>query len=131
MPTRSSAIIVEDGELLMLYRTEKAYWELPGRNVTDSETPRTAAVRAAQDAIGCDVQIRSSWGRFDLDFEHDGATYKTRGFIADIVDGAPSPDDERFNDMQWMDADDLVDAALAPNLREIRDHLRLLLLRSS
>lgn len=123
-------LIIRDGKLLMLYRSDKGYWELPAGKVEDGELPQEAAVREAREEIGCDVRIRSSWGKFDLDFAHDGETYKTRGFISEIVDGEPAIQEERFGDMQWVDEQQLQDMDLAPNLQRIVPELRLLLKRS-
>lgn len=127
--TLAGNLIIDDGELLMLYRTDKGYWELPGGKVEDGEMPRDAAAREAQEEIGCDVAVRSSVGRLDLDFEHEGKEYQFRGFLAEIVDGEPTLEEDRFGKQRWVDAEDLLDMPLAPNLQETLDELRLLLIR--
>lgn len=129
--TLAGNVIVEDGELLLLHRADKGYWEIPGGKVEDGEIPREAAMREAQEEIGCEVLIRSSWGRLDMDLEHEGTEYRVRGFISEIVDGDPEPEEDRFSESGWFDADDLLDLDLAPNLEEKLDDLRLLLMRSS
>jgi 8-oxo-dGTP diphosphatase len=123
-------LIIRDGELLMLYRDDNGYWELPAGTAEDGELPRNAAVREAREEIGCDVRIRSSWGKFDLDFEHERTTYRTRGFISEIVDGEPEPQADRFSEMRWVGEQQLTDMALAPNLERIVPELRLLLKRT-
>lgn len=128
--TLAANLIIRDGALLMLYRDDKGYWELPAGKVADGELPREAAVREAQEEIGCQVRILSSWGKFDLDFEHEGETYRTRGFISEIVDGEPALQEDRFGDMRWVDAAALLNLELAPNLQQIVPELRLLLERS-
>lgn len=128
--TLAGNVIVEDGAVLLLHRRDEEHWELPGGKVMDGETPRNAAIREAEEELGCTVMIRSSCGRLDLDFEHDGEPYSIRAFLADIVDGQPAPSEDRFDDMAWMDADDLLQADLAPNLAATLDELRLLLIRN-
>ncbi len=128
--TVAGNVIVDDGRLLLLYREDKDYWELPGGKVEDGEMPRQAAEREAAEEIGCTVNVRSPLGRLDLDVEHDGREYRFRGFAADIVDGTPAPQEERFGGLEWCDADALLDMPLAPNLQQTLDELRLLLLRT-
>ncbi len=129
--TLAANLIVEDGRLLMLYRDDKKYWELPAGKVEDGELPKDAAVREAQEEIGCSVLVRSSWGKFDLDFEHDDEAYRTRGFISDIVDGDPVLVEDRFSELAWVDEKELRELELAPNLQRIVPELRLLLKRSA
>ncbi|MDY6769072.1 MAG: NUDIX domain-containing protein [Candidatus Nanohaloarchaea archaeon] len=127
--TLAGNLILDDGKLLMLYREDKGYWELPGGKVEDGEIPREAAQREAQEEIGCDVVVRSSVGRLDIDFKHEGKTFQFRGFLAEIVNGEPSLEEDRFGEYRWVDAADLLDMPLAPNLAEKLDELRLLLIR--
>ncbi|MDY6774357.1 MAG: NUDIX hydrolase [Candidatus Nanohaloarchaea archaeon] len=128
--TLAGNLIFRGKELLMLYRSDKGYWELPGGKVEDGEMPRDAARREAEEEIGCEVEVRSSVGRLDLDFEHEGKEYQFRGFLSEIVDGKPEIKEEKFSDFDWFGPDELLDIALAPNLEERIDELRLLLLRT-
>ncbi|MDY6766397.1 MAG: NUDIX domain-containing protein, partial [Candidatus Nanohaloarchaea archaeon] len=100
--TLAGNIIVDDGKLLLLYRTDKGYWELPGGKVEEGEMPREAAQREATEEIGCEVAVRSSVGRLDLDFEHDGKEYQFRGFLSEIVDGEPTLEEDRFGKQRWV-----------------------------
>lgn len=128
--TLAGNVIVENGQVLLLYRTDKDYWELPGGTVEEGETPRQAAAREAEEEMGCTVDVRSPIGRLDLDFEHEGTQYRFRGFAADIVDGRPEPQEARFGQVDWFDSDALQRIPLAPNLQETIDALRLLLIRT-
>lgn len=128
--TLAGNLIIEDGKLLLLYRSDKGYWELPGGKVEKGEMPRDAAKREALEEIGCHVDVLSSVGRLDLDFYHRGKEYRFRGFVSQIVEGEPRLEEERFGRKGWFDADELESMSLAPNLLEKLDELRLLLLRT-
>ncbi|MFB6166773.1 MAG: NUDIX hydrolase [Candidatus Nanohaloarchaea archaeon] len=123
-------VIIEDGKLFLLYREDKGYWELPGGKVEDGEVPRKAAEREAREEIGVDVDVLSSVGRLDLDFEHEGEEYKFRGYASRIVDGSPSIEEDKFSDTGWFDDEELEKIPLAPNLRNKINELRLLVKRS-
>lgn len=131
MPTIAANLIIEDGKLLMLHRNDKGYWELPAGKVEDGETPRQAAIREAREEIGCDVVIQAPWSRFEVSFEHDGEQFETRGFLSAIAAGDPEIQEDKFDELAWVDEDALRDLALAPNLEMIVNDLRLLLMRSA
>ncbi|MCJ7478841.1 MAG: NUDIX domain-containing protein [Candidatus Nanohaloarchaeota archaeon QJJ-7] len=114
----------------MLYRDDKGYWELPGGKVEKGEMPRDAARREAEEEIGCEVEVRSSVGRLDIDFDHDGKEYQFRGFLSEIDGGEPELKESKFGKQDWFDDEELLDIPLAPNLEERIDELRLLLIRS-
>lgn len=128
--TLAGNLIIEEGKILLLYRTDQGYWELPGGKVEEGEIPREAAKREAEEEIGCQVDVRSSVGRLDLDFVHDGKQYHFRGFASEIVDGEPVLAEDRFSDKGWFGEEELLDIDLAPNLLERLDELRLLLMRT-
>lgn len=128
--TLAGNVIIDGGKLLLLYRSDKGYWELPGGKVEDGELPKEAAEREAREEIGVEVDARSPLGRLDLEFEHDGKEYRFLGFASDIVEGEPQIQEERFGKKGWFGEDDLLDMPLAPNLLEKLDELRLLLMRT-
>jgi 8-oxo-dGTP diphosphatase len=128
--TLAGNVIIDGGKLLLLYRSDKGYWELPGGKVEDGEIPKEAAEREASEEIGVEVDVRSPLGRLDLDFEHEGEEYRFRGFASEIVEGEPRLEEDRFGKKGWFDEEDLLDMKLAPNLLERLDELRLLLIRT-
>lgn len=129
--TLAANVILDGNRLLLLHRADKGYWELPGGKVEDGETPRQAAVREADEEIGCTVRVLSSCSRINMTFDHEEKTFKVRGFISEVTDGDPDPVEDRFDRMDWFDADDLPNIPLAPNLEAKIDELRLLLKRSA
>lgn len=56
--TRASAIIIRDGQLLMMHRKRngKEYWVLPGGAIESDEDPAAAAVREVKEETGLTVQ---------------------------------------------------------------------------
>lgn len=124
-------VIIEDGNLLLLYRSDNGYWELPGGKVEDGENYREAARREAAEEIGCRVEIQAPVGRLDIDFQHEGTEFRFRAFRSSISDGTPTADEDYFTDIGWFDHDELAGLDLAPNLRERQQDLRLHVMRSA
>ncbi|MDI6098181.1 NUDIX hydrolase [Actinoplanes sp. NEAU-A12] len=56
----AGALFVDDqGGVLMLRPTYKAYWDIPGGYVEEGETPLNACVREVQEELGLQVAIES------------------------------------------------------------------------
>lgn len=132
MPTTIAGnLIVRDGQVLLLYRDDHEYWELPGGKVESGETLRETAIREAKEELGVSVQVKSPWGRGDMTFTHEDTEFTARLFLSTILDGEPEPQEEKFKEIRWADEQALCELPLAPNLEAKRDHLRLLLIRDN
>ena len=118
-------LIVNERGLLLLYRQDRSWWELPGGKVEENENPTQTAVREASEEIGVDVDLEKPF--FSGEFEHDGELYLWHGYIGDTEDDPEECCEEKFSEMKYFDAEDLDEEELAPNLRQIRPALRRLL----
>lgn len=139
----AGTLILEDRGLLLLYREDHSWWELPGGKVKENENPTQTAVREASEEIGVEVDLEKPF--FSGEFEHDGELYLWHGYIGDTEDNPELGDadcscgesacnsnpeeccEQKFSEMKYFNAEDLDEKELAPNLRQIRPALRRLL----
>lgn len=136
-------LIVEDGEILLLYRKDQKHWEVPGGKVEDGENPTEAATREAREGIGVDVELQKPF--YSGEFQHDASfsekdartgseseacddkIFLWHAYIAEIVDGDPKiKEEEKFGKLEWFEGSELDELELAPNLEMILPALRRL-----
>ncbi len=118
-------LIFEDGKVLLLYREDEEYWEVPGGKVEDTESPTEAAVREAKEEIGVEVKLEKPF--FSGEFQHSGEIFLWHGYISEIVDGEPELQEGKFEKMEWFEGSRLDELELAPNLEMILPALRRVL----
>ncbi len=118
-------VIVENGKVLLLYREDECWWEVPGGKVEDEESPTEAAVREAGEELGVEVALEKPF--FSGEFQHDGELFLWHGYLSKIKSGEPEIKEEKFSEMEWIDSSKLEDIELAPNLEMILPALRKLL----
>lgn len=117
-------LLVEDGEVLLIYRSDEEYWEVPGGKVEDDESPTQAAVREADEEIGVEVELEKPF--YTGEFMEDGDLFLWHGYIASTEE-QPSLEEEKFSDLEWVGKERLDELELAPNLRQIEPALRKIL----
>lgn len=117
-------LIVEDGKILLLYREDEQHWEVPGGKVEDDESPTEAAVREADEEIGVEVELRKPF--YSGEFQHQSQMFLWHGYVAEIVDGEPSLEEDKFGKMEWFEGSELDELELAPNMEMILPSLRKL-----
>jgi colanic acid biosynthesis protein WcaH len=102
----------EDGVLLGRRTNDpvKGEWYPPGGRVEKMETREAAVDRVAGEELGVEVEIVESLGAFehmyDTANEPDvgGKHYLANGYVVDIVDGTPTPDDQHDTLQQFASA---------------------------
>ena len=124
----AGTLIVEDKGLLLLYREDKSWWELPGGKKKEDESPTQTAVRETKEEISIDVDLEKPF--FSGEFENEGELFLWHGYIAK-TDETPEIKEDKFSQLKWFDAEDIDEKDLAPNLRQIEPALRRLLLNNS
>lgn len=117
-------LIIKDGKILLLYREDEEHWEVPGGKVKEDESPTEAAVREAEEEIGVEVKLEKPF--YSGEFQHDDSIFLWHGYIADIRDGEPEIQEEKFRELEWFEGTELDGLDLAPNLRMILPALRRL-----
>lgn len=114
-------LIVDDRQILLLYREDEEHWEVPGGKVEGGESPTEAAVREAKEEIGVDVELEKPF--YSGEFQHDGQMFLWHGYVARIEE-EPSLQEDRFSEMKWFYSTQLENIDLAPNLEMILPALR-------
>lgn len=117
-------LIIEDGEILLLYRDDDEHWEVPGGKVEDDESPTKAAIREAREEISVEVKLEKPF--YSGEFQHDGSIFLWHGYIASIDNEEPKVQEKNFQKMKWFEGSELDEIELAPNLKMIIPALRKL-----
>jgi 8-oxo-dGTP diphosphatase len=96
-PAIASAVIVQDGRLLLARRREREgsfLWTMPGGAIEDGETPEQAAVRETAEETGLTVEARQVLGS-----RVHPATKREMHYIAcDVIAGTPRVGDPDEHD---------------------------------
>ena len=96
-------VIRRDGGVVLGRRTNepaKGNWFIPGGRVLKGETRREAVGRVAAEELGIEVEIVESLGAFEHLYDTsdvsgvDSKHYLANGYVVDVVDGKPEPDDQ-------------------------------------
>lgn len=117
-------LIIENGQILLLYREDESHWEVPGGKVKSDESPTEAAVREAEEEIGVEVELKKPF--YSGEFQHGENIFLWHGYISNISSGEPEIKEDKFSQIKWFDWSELDEIELAPNLRMILPALRRL-----
>lgn len=117
--TLAGSVILKNNSILLLHRTEKDWWELPGGGIEVGETPQQAAVRELKEELLIDVEIVKKLG--EMDFLHKGEMLGYIWFLANIK-GNQEPkvgEPEEFLECQFIILEDLANHNLSPNMQNL------------
>ena len=117
----AGSLIIQDGEILLLYREEQGHWDVPGGKVKKGESPTETAVREAREEIGAEVELEKPF--YSGEFQREDEIFLWHGYIAS-TDEEPEIQEDRFEKMIWADPVDLDDMSLASNLEMVLPALR-------
>ncbi|MFB6158890.1 MAG: NUDIX domain-containing protein [Candidatus Nanohalobium sp.] len=115
-------LIIRENKVLLLYREDEQHWEVPGGKVEEGESPTEAAVREAEEEIGVKVELEKPF--YTGEFQHNGKIFLWNGYIAEIKEGSPEIQEEKFEKLEWFKGSELDDLELAHNLEMILPALR-------
>lgn len=114
-------LILEDGELLLIYREDEEHWEVPGGKVKSGESPTEAAVREAKEEIGVDVSLEKPF--YSGEFVHNEQMFLWHCYVSNIED-EPESNEDKIEKVEWFRPEELDELDLAPNLVQILPALR-------
>lgn len=115
-------LIIEDGKIMLLYRENEGHWEVPGGKVEEDESPTEAAIREAKEEIGVKVDLQKPF--YSGEFQHDDEIFLWHGYIAEVKEGKPESQEDKFEKLEWFDGSELDELELASNLEMILPSLR-------
>ncbi|MFQ3275079.1 MAG: 8-oxo-dGTP diphosphatase [Candidatus Nanohaloarchaea archaeon] len=115
-------LIIKDGKILLIYRDDHNYWEVPGGKVEDDESPTEAAVRRAREEIGVKVELRKPF--YSGEFQHDDQLFLWHCYLAEIIEGEPEIQEDSFDGLEWVKPEEIDGMELAPSLEMILPGLR-------
>ena len=118
----AGSLIVREGEILLIYREDEGWWELPGGKVEKGESPTEAAVREAEEEIGVKVSLEKPF--YTGEFQHGDEMFLWNGYIAEIESGEPQAQEDKFEKLEWFEGSELDELELAPNLAMVMPALR-------
>lgn len=121
----AGTLLIRDRGLLLIYREDKSWWEVPGGKVKEDESPTEAAVRETREEIGVEVSLEKPF--FSGEFENDGELFLWHGYIGETDEEPEECCEDKFSELKYFSAEDLDEEDLAPNLRQIEPALRRVL----
>ena len=105
-----TAIIVEDGRLLMIRRADNGEWSLPAGNCEPGEEPAWTIAREVHEETGyvaVPERIAAVANGPDVTYPNgDRCEYVTTFYVCRVVGGELAPRDGEALDVRWVPTDD-------------------------
>ena len=117
--------LIRDDSILLLYRTKRNWYELPGGKIDEGENAQEAAVRELKEELCCSVTIVRRLG--EKEFGEDGFVVDYVWFLAQINGESPlvgEPD--KFSHGKWIPLKDLEKYSLSPNMKNFVEQVSFL-----
>jgi 8-oxo-dGTP diphosphatase len=105
-----AAVVLDGNERILLIKTAKAGWELPGGQVENGEDFIAALKREVREETGCEIEAGRLTG-VTLNIETHSVTILT--FLCQYAAGDPSPGDDTI-DAGWFDRESAISLITHP-----------------
>lgn len=128
VPSVNVAVTNEDGQVLLMRRTDNDNWALPGGAMDYGETMAQAAIRETQEETGIDCEILGLVGiytnpRHVILYTSDGEVRQECSFVfsARAASGVPTPSSES-SEVLWVAPDEVDRYPMHPSMRQRVEH---------
>jgi mutator protein MutT len=101
---------------------ELKWWELPGGKVEDGELSTDTVVRELAEELGIRVTIVKKLGEACFNFRKND--YRYEWFLTEVVDGKPSPREQKFDKFRYFEVSDLDDMPISTNVIELTAQIK-------
>ncbi len=129
VPSVNVGVINDEGDVLLIRRTDNENWALPGGAMDIGETVAEAGVRETREETGIECEIVRLVGvytnpRHVMLYTSDGEVRQECSlvFAARSTGGQPATSSES-SEVRWVAPSDLDDYPMLPSMRQRVDHL--------
>ena len=127
-PSVNTIVTNDEGEILLIRRTDNGNWSLPGGAIDPGETIRQAAVRETREETGIDCRVFRISGLYSnpnhvIEYTSDGEVRQEFSIVleAEYVSGRPTPSDESSH-VEWVHHSALDDYPMHESMRARIDY---------
>ena len=106
----AGVLLIKEGELFLVHRTDRDEWEGPGGHIESGETPEQAAIRETEEETGIKLDLRMLGAPVKQD-----DTYTS--FVIEVAGDMPVNLNHEHDDYDYFDLDDLPKST-HPNIKK-------------
>ncbi|RYP88672.1 NUDIX domain-containing protein [Nocardioides guangzhouensis] len=124
VPSVNTIVTNDQGEVLLIRRTDNGNWSLPGGGIELGESVAEAAVRETREETGVTCEITTLVGiysnpRHVIEYTSDGEVRQefTIVLTGRAVSGVPTPSDESSH-VEWVNGGDLSSRPMHDSMRD-------------
>ena len=128
VPSVNAIVLNDQGEVLLICRTDNGNWSLPGGAIDVGETVRQAAVRETREETGIEAEVSGISGIYTdpghvIEYTSDGEVRQEFTIVlrARPVGGEPTPSDES-SQVHWVSPQNLDEYKIHPAMRKRIDY---------
>jgi ADP-ribose pyrophosphatase YjhB (NUDIX family) len=128
VPSVNVVVTNEDGDVLLIQRSDNGNWAIPGGAIDLGESLTKAAIRETREETGITCEITGIVGIYTdpkhvILYTSNGEARQEFSIVltAQAVDGAPTPSDET-SQVRWVTRDELAEYSMDRSMRLRVDH---------
>tara|TARA_Y100000310_G_C20293795_1_gene628415 strand:+ start:121 stop:531 length:411 start_codon:yes stop_codon:yes gene_type:complete len=120
----AGCVILKGNSILLLHRTKRDWYELPGGKVDENESVKEAAIREIKEELCCEVELHKHLGT--KDFNEDGYTMNYVWYLAGVKENhSPSVGEpDKFSHCKFIPLEELSKHNLSPNMKNLVEEMK-------